>query len=97
MAQTFEAQVAQMSRAVKFCRSFGHQLNPTSVSIVGGRYRQELECIRCGVVAEKVYDSRGRLVSSKYVGYPDGYLLEGTGVLDRDERGYIRLQAILEQ
>ncbi len=95
---TADEAIEQMSAQAITCRDYSHNWTPWYVTEWRGRGGFE-RGVRCGVCATariESLDNWGRLVpgSRKYE-YPEGYLVKGTGRLDKDFRAAIRLTSLL--
>lgn len=95
------AAIAGMSDAQLQCRDFGHSWRPFTAEYIPQRrqYLEALRCSRCRAQRLRLLGQRGELLANRYV-YPDGYLVQGLGRLDSDDRDALRLaslQLLLEQ
>lgn len=84
-----------LSDAFLHCRELGHLWRPYS----GGRhsdgtgFARILKCHRCRTKREQDIDSRGMILSNKYI-YPEGYQVQGLGRIIGEGRGVLRLQSL---
>lgn len=88
--------IAGMPESHLQCRDFGHSWRPLHVESIPQRsaYLEQLACMRCQTVRNRLIDSRnGHQLSQSYK-YADGYLIHGLGRLDEDDRGTLRLSAL---
>ena len=78
------------------CRDIGHTWRPYTARVnPQGGYDRALRCSRCKTTRTQTLNSRGMPVSSHYT-YPDGYQSPaGTGRIDGEGRGALRLASTL--
>lgn len=77
------------------CRELGHLWRPhAGGKYAEGGYSRVLRCNRCKTKREQEIDSRGMILSNKYV-YPEGYQVEGLGRIVGEGRGVLRLQSLV--
>jgi hypothetical protein len=88
-----EEAVAMMSEEAIVCRDLSHAWKPYYANRISGGFERALRCGVCGTERAEILDSWGRLINRKY-GYPEGYIVKGTGRMDADFRAKIRLTSV---
>jgi hypothetical protein len=76
------------------CRDLNHNWAPHDLKFYTDGSRDRIvRCRSCSTKRIMVISSRGMMVSSHYE-YPEGYLIQGLGLLAGEERGLIRLESM---
>ena len=87
--------IADMTPNQLQCRDFGHSWRPYTVEFVPQRkhYLEALRCSRCRTMRVRVLGQRGELLGNRYI-YADGYLVQGLGRMESDDRDAMRLASL---
>lgn len=87
--------VKRMDPVHTHCRDYGHSWEPYSGGRVKGGWERNLRCSRCHTVRKQRIEGNGLIGANRYV-QPEGYRVEGLGVLSGTDRGAVRLASILD-
>lgn len=94
-ARTVSSAISDMTDSQLQCRDFGHSWRPYTVEFVPQHrhYLEALRCTRCRTMRVRVLSDSGALLGNRYI-YSDGYLVQGVGRLEQEDRDAMRLASL---